>query len=165
MATTDSTGTYTFTGLAAGDYTIGVVPQSGFTTNEGSSEWTATAVAGQNTNGGSFGESQATGSLSGTVYFDSNRDGTLDGYEYGISNWFVFIDLNGTGQYNSSNDPYVLTDSYGGYTFTGLAPGTYTVYAYQYPNSRYVPHEGADGWTVTVVADQTTFAGNFGEQF
>jgi hypothetical protein len=161
-ATTDSTGTYTFTGLSADDYTVRVVSQSGYSTIEGNKGWTATAVAGETVNGGSFGESQATGSITGTVYDDSNRDGKLDNNEYGISNWAVFVDLDNSGGYEST-DPYVLTDSYGGYTISGLAPGTYTVEAYVYSGSRWVAAEGSDGWTVTVVGNQTTFAGNFGE--
>ena len=145
-ATTDSNGTYTFTGLAAGSYTVRVVGQSGYTTNEGNLGWTATAVAGETNNGGFFGESQATGELSGTVYFDTNRNGTQDGYESGIYNWAVYIDLDNSGSYNS-NDPYVITDNYGGYSFTDLAPGTYTVRAYIYSGTRWIASEGSGGWS------------------
>ena len=163
VASTDSTGTYAFTGLAAGTYIVRVVTQSGYTTDEGSLGWTATAIAGESSNGGSFGESQATGGLSGTVYYDANRDGTQDGFETGISNWAVYIDLNNSGQY-VSGDPYVLTDSYGGYSFSGLAPGTYIVRQYEYTSTRWIPGEGAQGWTASVVANQTSFGGSFGEQ-
>jgi uncharacterized protein (DUF2141 family) len=162
ITTTDSTGTYTFTGLQPGTYTIRVVDESAFTTTQGSDGWTATVIAGQTVNGGSFGETQATGSLAGTVYYDEYRNGIDEGYDYGISNWAVYIDLNDTGAY-ATGDPYVLTNSYGGYTFTGLAPGTYIVRAYVYAGTRWIATEGADGWTDTVLANQNSFAGNFGE--
>jgi protocatechuate 3,4-dioxygenase beta subunit len=162
VATTDENGSYSFTGLAAGSYTVRVIPQSGYTTDEGSLGWIANAIAGQTSNGGSFGESQATGSLSGTVYDDNNRDGVQDGFESGVSNWAVYIDTNNDGTYDTG-DIYVITDSNGGYSFTGLAPGQYVVRAYVYTSLRWVAREGASGWAPIVVANQTSFGGNFGE--
>jgi len=163
-ATTDGNGTYSLTGLAAGEYIVRVVPQGGFTTDEGSLGWTASVFAGGTANGGSFGESQATGSLSGTVYDDLNRDGAQDGYEAGISNWAVYIDLNNSGQY-VSGDPISYTDSNGGYSFTGLAPGTYVVQAYVYAGTPWSVTQGGPGWAPTVVANQNSFGGSFGEHY
>ncbi|HEY2588142.1 MAG TPA: hypothetical protein VGI81_20530 [Tepidisphaeraceae bacterium] len=40
------------------------------------------------------------------------------------SNWRVYIDTNGDGQWESG-EPYVWTDANGNYRFTGLNPGTY----------------------------------------
>jgi protocatechuate 3,4-dioxygenase beta subunit len=155
-ATTDSTGTYTFTGLAAGTYTIGIVPQSGFSTTQGSSEWVVTTTAGQTANGGSFGESAATGSIEGTVYNVANG--------YGIYNWAVYVDLDDSGTYESG-DPYFVTGNSGGYTLSGLAPGTYVVRAAVYSNLPWEATQGSDGYTVTVTANQTAFGGDFGERY
>jgi hypothetical protein len=163
-AYTDGSGTYTFGGLTAGSYVVRIVDQTGYTTEEGSRGWAATVVAGQSSNGGFFGESQATGGLSGTVYFDANRNGIQDRREYGILNWAVYIDLDDSGQY-VTGDPYVLTDSYGGYSFTGLAPGTYIVRQYVYSGTRWIASEGSRGWSVTVLANQISFGGDFGEHF
>jgi protocatechuate 3,4-dioxygenase beta subunit len=151
-ATTDSTGTYTFTNLPAGTYTIGIVPQAGYSTTQGSSEWVVTTVAGQTSNGGSFGESAATGSVEGTVYNAAN--------DYGVYNWEVdAYDSNGNlaGSYVTGTD--------GGYYISGLAPGTYTIYAVVYNNLPWRATQGADGYTVTVQADQTAFGGDFGERY
>jgi protocatechuate 3,4-dioxygenase beta subunit len=154
-AYTDSSGTYSFTGIAAGTYTIGVVGQSGYTTTEGSEEWTVSVGTGEAVNGGSFGESQATGGLWGTVYNVANN--------YGIDNWAVYIDLNDSGQY-VTGDPYYVTGTNGGYSFTDLAPGTYVIRAAVYTDLAWNAVVGADGYTVTVVANQNSFGGNFGEE-
>ncbi len=155
-ATTDANGTYTFTGLAPGNYTIGIVPQAGYSTTEGSDEWDVTTTAGTTVNGGNFGESQATGSIYGTVYNAAN--------DYGIYNWAVYVDLNNSGTYETG-DPYYVTGSSGGYTITGLAPGTYTIRAAVYPSLPWVATAGSAGYTVTVVGNQSTFSGDFGERY
>jgi hypothetical protein len=160
VATSDSTGAYTFTGLAAGTYIVRVVPQSGYTTVQGSLGWTATVIAGQTVNGGSFGETQASGDLSGSVYDDVNRNGQLDGADRALSDWGVYIDLNNLGYY-VDGDPTAYTDSSGSYSFSGLAPGTYTVRAAEYDG--WYPNEGSDGYSVEVLGDQTVFGGDFGE--
>jgi hypothetical protein len=147
---------FTFTGLAAGTYTIGIVPQAGYSTTQGSSEWTVTTTAGQTANGGSFGESAATGSIEGTVYNAANG--------YGIYNWAVYIDLNDSGTYETG-DPYFVTGNSGGYTLSGLAPGTYIVRAAVYSNLPWEATQGSNGYTVTVTANQTAFGGDFGERY
>jgi hypothetical protein len=148
-AVTDSNGTYTFTGLAAGTYTIGIVPQSGYTTTQGSSEWIVTTVAGQTSNGGSFGEAQPPGSIYGQVY--DSRD------NLGISDWYVYVDDTNFNQVASA-----YTDSYGDYSISDLTPGTYYVYAEQYRG--WVPTYGSEGWTVVVSPGQDTYSGDFGER-
>jgi hypothetical protein len=155
-ATTGSGGTYTFSGVAPGTYTIGVVPQSGFSTTQGSEEWTVSTVAGQTVNGGSFGESQATGSISGTVYNVANNNP--------IYNWAVYIDLDDSGSYQTG-DPYYVTGSNGAYSFAGLAPGTYVIRAAVYPDLPWTAVVGQNGYTVTVAANQNSFGGNFGERY
>ena len=157
---TDNTGTYTFTGLAAGNYITRVIANSGYDTIQGASGWAPNAIAGQTTNGGPFGETQVTGTLVGVVYDDRNGDGVQEANEAGIQNWPVYIDLNNSGQY-VTGDPYVYTDSYGGYSFPGLQPGTYTIRAV--PGNGWSPTQGTNGWTATVIPNQTSPGGNFGE--
>ncbi len=155
-ATTDANGTYTFSGVPAGSYTIGIVSQSGFSTVEGSSEWDVNVTAGQSVDGGSFGETQASGSISGTVYNVASNSP--------IYNWAVYVDLNDSGSY-VDGDPYYVTGSNGAYNLTGLAPGTYVIRAAVYPNLPWAAAAGSGGYTVTVVANQNVFGGNFGERF
>ena len=64
--------------------------------------------------------------IAGTVWADTNHNGTLDPGETGLAGVTVFLDLNGDGKLDPG-DPTATTDSSGNYTFTGLHPGTYTV--------------------------------------
>jgi hypothetical protein len=63
-------------------------------------------------------------SLSGVVFFDGNQDGTLDNKEIAISG--VTIDLYKDG----GSTPYATAtvNSVGQYSFTGIAPGTYSIH-------------------------------------
>jgi hypothetical protein len=99
--------------------------------------------------------------ISGVVFNDLNQTGTRDPGDPGLSGWTVFIDLHGDAQLHD-DDPVAVTDASGGYTFSGLDPGTYTVYEVV-----------QDGWTqsapapvfftVNVVdSTTTTFLQDFG---
>lgn len=72
-----------------------------------------------------FGEIASNGSISGSVYVDSNRNGTREGNEVGIAG--VTITLTGTDLAGRSVVQTTTTDGSGNYSFTGLFPGTYTV--------------------------------------
>ncbi len=65
-------------------------------------------------------------SISGTVFSDSNANGTLNSGEKGLANVRVFIDAKDTGSYVSS-DVSVFTSSTGSFTFAGLGAGTYRI--------------------------------------
>ena len=97
-------------------------------------------------------------SIDGTVFSDVNGNGNLDSGEQGIAGRTVFIDKDGTGS-PTANDPQTTTDANGHYSFSGLAPGTYTV--------REVLPSGVSlttgTQTVTVTAGQTSSGNNFGE--
>ena len=105
--TANSSGVYTFSGLAAGTYTV-TPSQSGYTFNPVS---TAVTVTNANVSGVNFTGSQSSGStysISGTVTPLSNGVG-------------VTITLTGTATAST------VTDASGNFTFSGLANGTYTV--------------------------------------
>jgi peptidyl-prolyl cis-trans isomerase A (cyclophilin A) len=97
-------------------------------------------------------------SIDGTVFNDANDNGQLDPGEAGVAGRTIFIDSNGTGVAGGTN-PTTTTDAQGNYSFTGLAPGTYTV--------REVAPFGVRSseplQTVTVSADHTASGVNFGE--
>jgi hypothetical protein len=80
--------------------------------------------------------------ISGIVFNDLNQTGTRDPGDPGLAGWTVFIDLHGDAQLHD-DDPVAVTDSSGGYTFSGLDPagGPYNVYEVV-----------QDGWTQSAPA-------------
>ena len=117
--TTDATGDYSFTGVAAGSYTVAAVTPVGFVATSG--PLVVTAAAGQTINNLNFGEFQ-TVTVNGEVFDDVNDNGTLDGGEPGLSGWTVDL--------SNASDRVIgtaTTDSDGDYSFSGLGPGTYSI--------------------------------------
>ena len=84
-----------------------------------------TLAEGQNLTGVNF-ENFLTGTISGTVFLDSNSDGRQDNGEAGLAGVTVYLDTAGAGTLLAS-DPQVVTDASGHFTFTGLAAGNYVV--------------------------------------
>jgi hypothetical protein len=129
-ATTDANGYYTFSGLAAGTYTIREILQTEWTCNIPASlnYYMVTVTAGEEITGRNFGNYPATSlsSISGTVWLDSNSDGVFDSDETGLSGWVVYIDADSNGVLDA-NETSTTTDSDGGYTFSGLTDGTYVI--------------------------------------
>jgi streptogramin lyase len=84
--------------------------------------------------------------IAGYVALDPKGNGDSDGP---LGNVTVFLDLKGDGQLDPG-DPIANTDSGGYYTFTGLAPGTYTVRIVPYPgNIATSPNNSTQTVTVT----------------
>jgi hypothetical protein len=84
-----------------------------------------TLAEGQNLTGVNF-DNFLTGTISGTVFLDSNSDGRQDNGEAGLAGVTVYLDTAGAGTLLAS-DPQVVTDASGHFTFTGLAAGNYVV--------------------------------------
>jgi len=135
--TTDSNGTYSFTGLRPGTYTVtetqpdtypdahdSVGNLGGTATNDVVSNIVLQpATTGQGYN---FGElSNAVGALSGHVWLDADKNGNFDGNESGIAG--VNIVLTGTDFNGNSVFQAVQTDGNGFYHFDNLAQGTYSI--------------------------------------
>ncbi len=66
------------------------------------------------------------GTIIGTVFYDTNGNGTQDTGEAGLPGWGVFLDSNGNGTLDT-NEVEVYTDANGQFQFHGLAGGTYNV--------------------------------------
>ena len=64
--------------------------------------------------------------ITGTVFNDINGDGVQDNGESGLGGILVYIDQNNSGSLVST-DPSTTTDTFGNFTFGGLAAGTYVV--------------------------------------
>jgi Ca2+-binding RTX toxin-like protein len=69
-----------------------------------------------------------TGSVSGRVWNDLDKDGVIDSTETVLSGWRVFVDANNNGALDDA-EVSVLTDTAGSYRFDGLDPGQYVVVA------------------------------------
>lgn len=139
--TTGPDGTYSFTGLVAGNYTVTEPTQPTGTLNgrtvAGSAAGTPSAPAvvpstinaialgvNQAATGYNFGEIQPA-SVSGRVYHDHDDDGRIDAGETGIAG--VTITLTGNADDGRPVSLTTVTDANGAYAFLDVRPGTYTV--------------------------------------
>ncbi len=135
--TTDAAGHYSFTGLAAGQYSVQFVAPSGYQysaalqggntatdSNAGNAGQTApvTLAAAQVDTTIDAGLYQLT-ALGDYVWLDANRNGVQDSGESGIAG--VTVKLENAAGNNVLGT--TTTDATGHYSFTGLAPGQYSV--------------------------------------
>ena len=166
-ATTNSTGGYTFSGLAPGNYVIRQVLPFGYVqTAPGNGlghhvTLGAVALTGENFGDKPVAASAAT--VTGTVFNDANGDGIQDNGETGLGGVQVYADLGNVG-YFVTGDPTTTTNATGGYTLAGLAAGNYIIR--QVPPVNYgqtFPLNGL-GHHVTVAAGQVLAGQNFGDE-
>jgi uncharacterized repeat protein (TIGR01451 family) len=116
--TTDGNGAYLFENLAPGTYTVTVTPPANAATTTGGNSQTLTVLSGSPDDTIDFG--YAFGAAIGDrIWHDLDADGIDDG-EPGLAS--VEVLLNGNGLSLSDT-----TDGTGAYSFTGLAPGEYTI--------------------------------------
>ena len=101
------------------------------------------------------------GSISGTVYFDTNKNGVDDG-DPGLSGAKVYIDANNNKALDVGEKVTAVTAADGKYTLTGLTAGSYTLRVV--PPAGYAPRIlGADSTTVNLLAGQASIGNNLGE--
>jgi len=152
--TTASDGTYSFTGLTVGSYTVTVPSIASSKDLETAGTVNATLAAGDDDNGNNFG--YVTGSISGTVYSDTNSNGSLDSGESGIGG--VTVTLNGP-----NGTVTTTTASNGTYTFSGLRAGSYTITS---PSTAAGENlETASSLSVSLTAGQSSTGNDFGYVF
>ena len=160
-ATTDANGNYSFTDLPAGSYTIVETQPAGYAngaTTAGPTGGTATSgtrittvplapggVAPSNV----FGE-VGTGSVTGTVFTDINKDGTPQPGEPGIPG--VVVQLTGP---DGTVIATTTTGPDGNYRFDNLTPGTYGVVELQPAGLGSTANTGGDTRSVTVANGQS----------
>ncbi len=116
--TTAGDGSYTFTSVAPGSYTVVETDPSGYVSTTSNAVPVSVAPGGAAT--ATFGDQQV-GTVSGVVFNDPNGNGTQDGGESGIGGVTV--------QLRSGSTVVATTTTVGdgSYTFTSVAPGSYTV--------------------------------------
>jgi cyclophilin family peptidyl-prolyl cis-trans isomerase/uncharacterized surface anchored protein len=141
-ATTGTDGSYSFTGLRAGTYTIAETqPATGFTDGDetpgtaGGTTTTNDSISGitldaaEAATGYLFAEvptsTGGTASIAGSVFGDADSDGVRDTGETGVSE--VTITLTGTDDQSQPVSRTATTGTDGSYSFTGLRAGTYAI--------------------------------------
>jgi CSLREA domain-containing protein len=95
-------------------------------------------AAGESAQGIDFGVRAATGTISGRVFNDVNRNARKDREEVGLAGVTVYVDLDNDGQLDDT-EPRTTTDALGDYALFGLTP--FTTYT--------VAHLPGDGWQQT----------------
>ncbi|MFO0954774.1 MAG: SdrD B-like domain-containing protein, partial [Isosphaeraceae bacterium] len=113
-------GTYEFTDLPAGNYTVVQTPPDGFTGTNPSSQPVTLPPGGESVDH-DFG--LASGGLAGSVFEDLNNNGRHDPGEPGIPG--VTVVLTGVDSNVAGVSRTAITGTDGSYRFDGLAPGTY----------------------------------------
>ena len=160
--TTDASGTYSFTGLNWGNYTLAECQN----VSDGCSTWTqiygpsgvtlgANNLSSSDKDFGNF----KNGSISGYKWNDLNGNGALNQGEPKLSGWTINLFQ------NNAFITSAVTDNNGNYSFTNVAPGTYSVCEAQ--QAGWVQIFPANNGCYTIVIDQsgeTNPAANFGNQ-
>ncbi|HLF14392.1 MAG TPA: SdrD B-like domain-containing protein, partial [Bacteroidota bacterium] len=154
-ATTDSNGSYSFTDVPAGLYSIGQNLQFGWErTYPASPNHSSTLDSGATVDSLDFGNFLGSG-ISGVKFFDADSDGLMNG-EILLGGWKIYL--------NGSKTDSAVTGSGGGgmYTFSSLPPGTYTVTEEIRPGwTRTFPSSGS--WEVVIDTPGTAVINqNFG---
>src|SRR5439155_1060037 len=125
-ATTDTSGNYRFSGLAAGSYRVREVLKSGFRrTTPASGFFDLSLTSGQVLSGKNFGDTQKV-LITGSVFSDANGDKIKSATETGLPGWRIFIDKDNNGRFDAGESS-VLSDASGFWSFKALAAGTYIV--------------------------------------
>jgi len=117
-ATAGVDGTYKFTDLEAGTYTLAENLQPGWTQTTAKSY--SVVIKDADVTGKDFGNHGGL-SISGTVFSDKNANGSKDGSDSGLAGWTLKL------AQSSNITDIATTASDGSYSFKNLAPGTYTV--------------------------------------
>jgi len=98
--------------------------------------------------------------ISGCKYIDSNNDGDITGEQLATDSWLILLDLE-----ESFLKPAPFEN--GCYVFSGLDPGTYTVY--EAPNLNRMPfvqtYPAGKSYTITLSENQATTSIDFGNYF
>ena len=153
-ATTGADGTYTFSNVPAGNYTVEQTNLPGYNDvgdKDGGNpnSLAATVPAGGTSTGNDFVDDR-TAELGDRVFLDSNKNGQQDVGEAGIGGVTVNL-LNAAGNVVSTQ----TTNGNGDYLFTGLDAGTYSVQFVKPTNQDFTTaNTGADGTDSD--ANQTT---------
>lgn len=131
-----SDGTFLFSQLPPGEYPVRRVFPTGYKPSTPLRDYVL--ISGQRIENADIGSvpagtvvvpsdpSPAKGSISGQLFWDSNRNGRWDSGEVYQSGKTAYLDLNQNNKFDP-DEPSRITDSVGRFVFTDLLPGTYHV--------------------------------------
>jgi uncharacterized repeat protein (TIGR01451 family) len=142
---TAADGSYSFTGVVPGSYTVEEDAQDGWTQSYPASPGTYSMTLVSGVDGPKdidFGNWRKAG-LSGLKFWDKNGNGVKDSGEPGIEGWTIKL-MNGETEVAST-----VTGADGSYSFTGVLPGSYTV-----------EEDAQDGWLQTCPASPGIYSLN-----
>jgi hypothetical protein len=157
---TDASGTYLFTNLSAGAYTVReVLPAGVIQTSPGSNAPQVAVLQTYNGFTGSyalngFGNLAVSGSINGNIFYDANGDGTQDNGEQNLSTQVAYIDANNDGVYDTGDTLAAATAT--GFSFSNLSAGTYVLRQILPTGFQQTLPANNAGISVTVVAGQTS---------
>ena len=167
---TDSHGNYIFTDLIAGNYKTRQILPTGWrqTTPANNYGWTLALSANQSLTGKNFGEQAIVAppigaSIRGTVFNDTNGNGTQNTGETGRAGIVIYNDANNNGKLDSP-EVTTTTDANGSYVLSGLAAGRYKIRQIVPAGWKQTTPSNNYGWTITLAANQSLMGKNFGEQ-
>ena len=155
-AVTGADGSYKFSTLAGGSYTVSVPATASGEKLKTSSPLSVTLPAGGVKTNVNFGYDA--GSITGLAFSDCDKDKKYDSGESKLSG--VTITLSGTDVNGKKVSQTTTTASDGTYNFKGLAAGNYTVTAATTAQGRLI--ETTNPLAVTLAAAQDSASNNFG---
>ncbi len=126
--TTGADGGYSFLNLLPGTYTVAEQHQSGWTQTwpAGAGTYTVPVASGEVVEDVEFGNWLTQAEIHGSKWEDLDADGVWDAAEDGLAGWTIYLDQNQNGQHDPA-EASTTTAAGGGYSFTSLPAGTYTV--------------------------------------
>ncbi len=125
-ATTDAAGKFNLVGLPAGEVILRLVLKAGQRQSypAGGSGYHVLVDGSKIENVNFLVTDRAY--VSGTIFNDTNGNSRFDAGESPLSNWQVYLDINGDGMHESG-EPTRLTDATGRWWFDRIPPGTFTL--------------------------------------
>ncbi|MFM9066884.1 MAG: SdrD B-like domain-containing protein, partial [Planctomycetota bacterium] len=119
-------GTYSFSHLAAGSYVVRAILPATLSATPGSEIVHRRTITGAEIAVVNTAAVFRANEIHGVSFNDANNNHLRDTDDAGVRGATVFVDLNRTNLWDSS-EPTPVTASDGSYLFTGLAPGAYVV--------------------------------------
>jgi subtilase family serine protease len=155
---TDSSGNFTFSNLAAGNYVVKISLPAHWHNTSSTAANPITIQPGGAVPQLLFGQSDAA-TVSGSIFLDANKDGLRQARESGLAGWTVLLTARGS----TSPTFTATTDANGNYTFSAVPIGNYQLSFTEVAG--YSPTAKAkESYALALSAGKVLTARNFGQQ-